>query len=208
MIASGDSWPPDEEASPEEAKSGEQRNDSKAFEALVRPLMPGWILAARRVLGDLAESEDAVLLALGKLWELFKSASPAVQNFPAFALRVVTNQALDRLRERERRARRDAAAAADVNAVADGAQLDPLLEVLTRESRRALDEVLESLPPEERRVVQLHAFGGLTFAEVARIIGAEFGGPRSEEWAKKRYQRACAKLRDRAALLVREGRGR
>lgn len=51
-------------------------------------------------------------------------------------------------------------------------------------------ELLEPLSPKEREIIALKILGGLTHAEIAKVIGTTTAG------AKKRYERAIAKLRN------------
>lgn len=58
------------------------------------------------------------------------------------------------------------------------------------DERLALERALRALPPEQREVVHLHAFEGLTFQEVADASGASINTVAS------RYRYALARLRE------------
>lgn len=175
--------------------SDAHRMEAQAFEAQVRPHLPGWIEVAMRVMGTLSEAEEVVFQALGNLW--LRVQTDRVEDLGAYGARVVMNAARDALRSRRRRARRNAEVLEEGSAEAD-LSLDPLEEVLGREMREALDAAMERLGDEDRLIVRLHAFESLTFAQVAQRAALAAGQPRNEEWARKRYQRAAQKLREAA----------
>lgn len=52
-------------------------------------------------------------------------------------------------------------------------------------------EVLETLAPEQREVVVAYLWGGLTFAEIGRLMGI------SDSSAHRRYLEALKKLRNK-----------
>lgn len=71
----------------------------------------------------------------------------------------------------------------------------PLLEAATPDAvdgseRLALERALRGLPPEQREVVHLHVFEGLTFREVAEMSGESINTVAS------RYRYALARLRE------------
>lgn len=56
-------------------------------------------------------------------------------------------------------------------------------------------ELIAPLSPKEQEIVSLKIIGGLTHAEIARVIGTTTAG------AKKRYERAIEKLRTEMEVL-------
>lgn len=171
--------------------------DESAFDTLTRPFLGAWVRVARTFVGDFGEAEDVVFQVLEKLWERIRHEGRSFRDCRAYGLRMVQNEALSRLRGRSRAARHDAEAGEPSAAGGE----DPLDAVLARETRQALDGVLESLPVEDQRIVELHVLGELAFAEVARRLStAEV--VRNEAWARKRYQRVRELLRKRAETIV------
>jgi len=84
------------------------------------------------------------------------------RNVVPWLFRVVRNQAISVLRSAQRRRRHETLAA----------ELHPCL---FSESPAALDpdvatHALQNLPEEQREVITLHLWGGLTFAEIAEVI--------------------------------------
>lgn len=171
------------------------RGDAVAFEALAGPLIPGWIVIAARILSSTADAEDAVLRVLARLWERVRVDADSLGSIEAYGRRAVTNEALDALRTRDRRS----SAAPQLALESEQPAGNPLDQLIDAESLRQLDSALAALDPETRQLLELHAFEGLSLSECAARFSDERGAPRSTEWAKKRYQRACRKLRDALA---------
>jgi RNA polymerase sigma-70 factor (ECF subfamily) len=67
---------------------------------------------------------------------------------------------------------------------------DPLAAAIYGESARRVGALVRSLPPEQREVVALKVFGGLTFGELAAAVGAP------EPTVKARMQLAVRRLRE------------
>jgi RNA polymerase sigma-70 factor (ECF subfamily) len=124
--------------------------------------------------------EDLVQDAFVKLAQ----QSPAPEQVLPWLYRVVRNGALAAARGAARRRRRQhQASASEAWFAAADDHLDG------REATRLLAE----LPLEQREVVVARIWGGLTFEEVARLVGC------SLPTAHRRYQAALAVLRERLA---------
>jgi RNA polymerase sigma-70 factor (ECF subfamily) len=125
-----------------------------------------------------AGAEDVVQDAFVKLAQ----QSPAPAQVLPWLYRVVRNGALAAARgEARRRRRQGRVSAAEAWFAAADDHLDG------REAMRLLAE----LPLEQREVVVARIWGGLTFEEVARLVGC------SLPTAHRRYQAALATLRER-----------
>ena len=170
-----------------------------SFELLVRDRIPEWIGVAQRIVRNHPDAEDVVFRVLDRLWRLLAEGT-AIENVPAYVRRMVVNEAVSLVRKQNR----DRSRAGEEADVEGGA--DPLEELMVKEGNRILDETLRSLDGETRQIVELRAFHRLPFAAIGERFKDDSGVRRNEEWAKKRYQRGCVKLREAAtALLVRGG---
>ena len=98
-----------------------------------------------------------------------------VENAPAFLNRMAMNLAFDRQRSGSRAAARDGEWLS-ANATIDGDE--PIAEAPTaedvasgRQELRLLREAIEALPPQGRRVFEMHKLQGRPHAEVAATLG-------------------------------------
>jgi RNA polymerase sigma-70 factor (ECF subfamily) len=120
---------------------------------------------AYRLLGSASEADDAVQEA----WlRLSRSDTTSVENLRAWLTTVVARICLDMLRSR--RSRREEPLALDGEFIADAA--DPEREAMLAESvGLAMLAVLQRLTPAERVAFVLHDVFGVSFEEVAGIVG-------------------------------------
>lgn len=124
------------------------------FEIEAGPL----VLYARQWL-DLGQAEDVVQEVFLRLMQ--QRTEP--EHMKAWLYRAVRNLAFNRVRSMERRRRREETVAAETPAWFDP---DPGLEMDAREAERAL----QILPAEEREIVTLRIWGGLTLEQIASVL--------------------------------------
>jgi RNA polymerase sigma-70 factor, ECF subfamily len=120
---------------------------------------------AYRLLGSSTEADDAVQEA----WlRLSRADTTAVENLSGWLTTVVARVCLDMLRSR--RTRREEPLAADGESIPDGT--DPEREAVLAESVGvAMTAVLQQLAPPERVAFVLHDVFGVSFDEIAEIVG-------------------------------------
>ena len=144
---------------------------------------------AVRILGDVSEAEEVIQDVFVQIWKNAPSFDPLLG--PAFhcALSITRHRSIDRLRSRQRRARlienleTDAAANAPASAGADQ-------DALAAEDTAAVRATLGTLPAEQRRVIEMAFFGGLTHQDIAKTLNEPLGT------VKARIRRGLLKLRD------------
>jgi RNA polymerase sigma-70 factor, ECF subfamily len=121
---------------------------------------------ALRVLSDPAAAEDVTQAVFLKLWSSPESFRGG--NLPGWLVRVTRNRALDVLRSR--------AAHPHVEISADMPETDALEDTAFRNLNCAIvRRAIEQLSEQERTLIQLGFFGGLTHQELARQTGAPLG---------------------------------
>ena len=120
---------------------------------------------ALRVLGDPGRSEDAVQEAFLKLWHGASRFDPARGSLRTWLVTAVRNRSIDLLRGRGGRERQERELRPDVGSK----QAGPELEATASFERAAVRAAVADLPPEQRRVVELAYFGGLTQGEIAEL---------------------------------------
>ncbi len=166
--------------------------EGRALEALVRRHARGARRFAEGLLRDAHEAEDVAQEAFLRLVGAARAAfDPARGRFQAFFFRLVRNLALDRLR-----ARREGAIVPD-RALSAPASANGALRAERGEGERRLNELLFRLPDGERASIVLREFEGLSYREIAEVLGS------SVDCVKVWIFRARKKLS--SGLLVPEG---
>jgi RNA polymerase sigma-70 factor (ECF subfamily) len=129
---------------------------------------------AWRVLQDVGLAEEVTQDVFMKLWQHSHRYDPERGRFSSWLLSVTRFAAIDRLRHEGRRPQ--AAELAD-GSDAQEASLERLLATdhVSWERGQHLRLLLEQLPPEQRQVVELAYFGGLTHSELAAHLGLPLG---------------------------------
>jgi RNA polymerase sigma factor (sigma-70 family) len=152
---------------------------------------------AYRLLGSVSEADDAVQEA----WlRLSRSDASEVENLSAWLTTAVSRVCLDMLRSR--RSRREEPLAPDGEFIPDAA--DPEREAVLAESvGMAMLAVLQRLPPAERVAFVLHDVFGVSFDEIAGIVGRSPVAARQlASRGRRRVQGASES--DRAADVTRQ----
>lgn len=141
------------------ARDWEQR-----WERLWDAHAPRLLLYARQWLGDRSSAEDAVQGGFVKCWRSCRERGESEPDVPLL-FAAVRSEALDSMKSSARRRTREGLAAVDDAWWEE----DPLVG---RERQAAVRRALEGLSPEQREVVVLRVWGGLSFAEIARTLDA------------------------------------
>jgi RNA polymerase sigma-70 factor (ECF subfamily) len=136
---------------------------------------------ALRMLGDRTGAEDLTQSIFLKVW----SAPQAfvAGNFGAWISRVTRNRALDVLRSRAVRAEGDMPADAPAEGTIDD-------EVFARIDGARVRSALAALPQEQRSLIEMGFFGGITHEEMARRTSTPLGT------VKTRIRSGLRKLRE------------
>lgn len=134
-----------------------------AFESLFRAEYGRVVGIAHRVLADQAEAEDVAQ----DVFLSFYRAHPADAPFaPAWLHAAAAHAALNALRARGRRTRREAAEALPLNAAAPD---DPATTVTKAETQDEVRAILARLPERSAALLALR-YAGLSYAEIAAAL--------------------------------------
>ena len=161
-----------------------QRGDTQAYAALVRAYEQVAFRAAFLILRDPDEAADAAQEAIVRAYRAlgsFKVDRP----FRPWLLRIVTNQALNRLKFAARRAKMTERYA---QAVAMDSPIESNVEA--REQNERVLQAVNRLSDDERALVSLRYFLELPEAEVAMALNIPLGT------VKSRLHRTLGKLRE------------
>jgi RNA polymerase sigma-70 factor, ECF subfamily len=128
---------------------------------------------AFRILGDSGAAEEVVQDSFWKLWQRPEMFRPEGGVLIAWLYTVTRNSALDRKRKENRREREDVFRD---NGTASSAIIGPEVSALADPFlSRSIQGALEALPAEQRRVVELAYFEGMTHAEIAEATSEALG---------------------------------
>ncbi|HEX6509146.1 MAG TPA: sigma-70 family RNA polymerase sigma factor [Chloroflexota bacterium] len=122
---------------------------------------------AMRILGDAGRAEDVVQESFLKVWNGMDRFDPARGDLRGWLLTSVRNRSVDHLRGRAGHERQEMSLASDVPAPSSGQ--DPWQAVAASLQSDAVREALDTLPSEQRQVVELAYFGGYSGREIGAI---------------------------------------
>jgi RNA polymerase sigma-70 factor (ECF subfamily) len=144
---------------------------------------------ALKMMNDAKESEDVLQDALIYIWRKAETYNPELSSPFSWAVLIVRNKAIDRLRSRRRGERVIERATAELSL---GEQTDDRSaeEPFFREQREIVRSALLRLPEEQRQALRLSFFSGLTHEEIAEVLGAPLGT------VKARVRRGLIQMRD------------
>jgi RNA polymerase sigma-70 factor, ECF subfamily len=140
-----------------------QNGDVDAFEELVRRYQTSIYRVALRMLGSRADAQDVVQETFVRAWR----ALPRFRHDSAISTwlyRIVTRRALDKIASRR--------STATLDEVEVEAGPDPAQAAEDQERLRALRRAIAKLPPDQRAALVLREFEGLSYQEVAQVLGA------------------------------------
>jgi RNA polymerase sigma-70 factor, ECF subfamily len=163
--------------------------DREAFEELYRRYSaPGYGLALR-VLGQEAVAQEVVHDAFLALWRAPEAFDPGRGAFRAFFLSLVHHRAVDAVR-REERLRKRSERASNLEPLASEDVAEDVVETTYLRSRRGeIRQALASLPPDQRRVIELAYFDGYTQARIADMLEIPLGTVKTRTLAAMRKLR-------------------
>jgi RNA polymerase sigma-70 factor (ECF subfamily) len=153
-----------------------------------------------RILGDEDEAEDVLGAVFEQVWSRIHLHDPARGPLVPWVLSIARNRSVDLLRRRRRWWRK--AHRVEREWRASGDAMMATLDATSAEAavpgwpvHRAVHQALGGLPPEQRRVVLLAYFEGLSHVEIARRTGDPLGT------VKTRLRLAHGKLEDSLRTL-------
>jgi len=152
--------------------------DERALAELYDRLAP-WVLGlAGRILQDDDEAEEVLSDVFVQLWAHVDQHDPRRGPLVPWVLQIARNRALDLLRRRRRWWRKAERWERARAAAGDGVAPEPgpsEASVPGWPVHREVHAALAALPEEQRRVVLLAYFEGLTHSEIARATGQPLG---------------------------------
>jgi RNA polymerase sigma-70 factor (ECF subfamily) len=165
--------------------AGERTALGELYDRHSRPLYA----TALRILSDTAEAQDVVHDAFLTLWQKSADFRRERGTVFAWAVTLVRNRAIDRLRSRRRRSELLAEAVPGDLGIPE--QPDSGQEKAVKDDRAlAVRTAVSSLPQDQRNALELAFFAGLTQQEISERLGEPLGT------VKARIRRGLHRLRD------------
>jgi RNA polymerase sigma-70 factor, ECF subfamily len=143
---------------------------------------------AMRILGDAHEAEEVVQDVFVQIWEKAVTFDATLGSPFNWAMRIARNRSIDRLRSRQRRSRMAEQFQENIEITTNGQTSGAL--GLDEDSVVHIRSTVCNLPEDQRRVIEMAFFGGLTHFEIAEALGEPLGT------IKARIRRGMLKLRD------------
>lgn len=159
------------------------KGDAAAFRQIVDHTRAHLYRLAARLLGDVADAEDALQDAYVSAYRsLTEGRYDGRSKLETWLYRIVTNTCIDQLRKRKTRKE-------DEQKEEHEGKFDGLVSVEARVALRELDEMLSELTAQDRAAIVLVHVEGLTVKEAAETLGTTEGA------MEQRLLRARAALR-------------
>jgi RNA polymerase sigma-70 factor (ECF subfamily) len=152
-----------------------QAQDQQALGLLYDQLAPLVHTLILRILGDPADAEDVLLETFWHIWHGAASYDPLRGTVEGWVITLARSRALDHLRTHKRRA----LAATESRSVQPSCEPSPPTTpedcVLQGERARAVSAALAALPAEQRLVLELAYYHGLSQTEMAQRLTQPLG---------------------------------
>ncbi|MFO0727891.1 MAG: sigma-70 family RNA polymerase sigma factor [Myxococcota bacterium] len=160
------------------------QGDRAALGALYDRFAPSLLAIGTRMLSDRRDAEDVLHDVFVEIWASAHSYAPERGSVATWVTVRMRSRCLDRLRSADR---------AKTLRAEDPHGLAPEIEATPPSSGEVgtVERALDVLPPEQRRVLELGYFHGMSASEIAESVGVSIGT------VKSRTAAALSKLRRR-----------
>jgi RNA polymerase sigma-70 factor (ECF subfamily) len=151
------------------------KGDDEAFEILVTRHQTPILNLIYRFLGDRAQAKDLAQEVFLRVWQAAKTYE-AKAKFTTWIYQIATNLCFNELKAARRRRwfPFHRSEESDKNAVEDAySDSSPTAEdiLLAKERSRQISEALQNLPDNQRMALVLKRYDGLSYQEIAQVIG-------------------------------------
>jgi RNA polymerase sigma factor (sigma-70 family) len=170
--------------------------DRGAFDELYRRYSPTAYGVALRLTGQALLAQEVVHDAFLALWRAPEAFDPARGAFRSFFLALVHHRAVDAIR-REERIRARQARAANLEPVEDEDPAESVVdEDFVARRRREVRDALADLSIEQRQVLEMAYFAGMTQVRIAEELGIPLGTVKTRTFAALRKLRGALETKD------------
>ena len=147
--------------------------DARAFETVFDRHAGAAFSLAYRMCGRRALAEDVVQEAFLSLWRSGARYDRARGSVRSWILRAVHNRAIDAFRREAATVSRDVPDEGITGSLHAAERTE--VEVERRDDARLVRGALDELPPDQRQVIELAYFGGLSHGEIAETLSLPAG---------------------------------
>ena len=166
------------------------KRERVAFEQLYDRYSNILYATAMKFLREDADAQDVVQDVFIQIWDKAKLYDPAKGKPLTWALTLTRNRSIDRIRAIQRRGRLREDFEKETVVDESAGIREALSGVDASEKNQILRDAVQRLSPEQRKVIELAFFGGLTQNEVANRLGEPLGT------VKARARRGLIKLKE------------
>jgi RNA polymerase sigma-70 factor (ECF subfamily) len=153
------------------------RGDARAFEVVYERHCTAVFSLAYRICGVRAAAEEVAQDAFLAIWRRGASYDRTRGSVRTWLLGVVHNRAIDSLRRATAHDRLRASDEQAAELIEAPERTD--VEMVRREDARSMRALIDSLPAEQRRVIELAYFGGFTHEQIAELLDTPLGTVKS-----------------------------
>jgi RNA polymerase sigma-70 factor, ECF subfamily len=157
----------------EELMSLVAKGEARAFETIYERHCGAAFSLAYRMCGSRALAEDVAQEAFLSIWRAGGRYDRARGSVRTWVLGIVHNRAIDALRRTVVHERRRASDEGIEERFEARERTE--VEAARREDAETIRGMLDALPAEQSRVIELAYFGGFTHSEIAEMLGAPIG---------------------------------
>jgi RNA polymerase sigma-70 factor (ECF subfamily) len=163
------------------------KGDAEAFTTLYDRHSHAAFSLAYRVMGERQAAEDLVQDTFLKLWRSATSYRPERGSVRTWLLSIVRNGGIDQIRSQASRRRTQET----FEASAPRSQpSEAFAETLRNSQRNQVREALDTLPPEQLKILELAYFSGYTHVQISELVDVPLGT------MKGRMRLGLKKMRD------------
>jgi RNA polymerase sigma-70 factor (ECF subfamily) len=166
-------------------------NTPEAFETLCARFRPLIFSTIYRVLNNSLDTDDVAQEVLLTIWKKSSSWDPSKGSLSTWIASIARNRAIDLIRKKNRRSEHQKKYQEQNSIESSRYEESACEQLLQTEAQRITRNAVVELSPEQREVIELAYFQGLTQVEVSKRVGLPLGT------AKARIRRGVKKLREK-----------
>jgi len=187
MIPTKESVEPDDRQLVQTIRGG----DTDAFEQLVRRKTSKVYALCYRVIGNAEDAKDISQLVFLKLWENLEKYDPHYA-FDTWLYRMVTNVAIDFMRNKQSR---ENAVNSNLRLVKTAADAEQGVNVQRKEIENVFNDVASVLSPKQKTIFVMNQMDDLPSAEIAKILGCRESTVRNHLFNARKLMQQQLQLR-------------